>query len=229
MSVKNVALCVIATAKYQRFLPALLESVRRYFLVGHHVWPIVFSDTQPPVDKIAFQPIQHRAWPGPTLYRYRDMLSARLLLQDMDGIFYCDADMQFVAPVGLEVLGDGLTATLHPGFHNRPRGAFTYEHRRESRAFVGSHEGTRYYAGGFQGGRGNDYLKAMEELAAAIDDDAARGVTAVWHDESHWNRYLIDHPPAVTLDPSYCCPEGWMIPNRKLLALDKNHAEVRSA
>ena len=27
--------------------------------------------------------------------------------------------------------------------------------------------------------------------------------------ESHWNHYLIDHPPSLVLSPSYCCyPDG---------------------
>jgi hypothetical protein len=35
------------------------------------------------------------------------------------------------------------------------------------------------------------------------------GIVARWHDESHWNRYLIDHPPSLVLSPSYCCyPDG---------------------
>ena len=64
-------------------------------------------------------------------------------------------------------------------------------------------------------------------MAAQIDDDASRGITAIWHDESHWNRYLIDHPPEVALPPTYCCPESWSMAGRKILALDKDHAAMR--
>jgi hypothetical protein len=43
------------------------------------------------------------------------------------------------------------------------------------------------------------------------------------------NRYFIDNQPTKILDPSYCYPESWNIPfNKKLLALDKNHSDVRS-
>lgn len=46
-------------------------------------------------------------------------------------------------------------------------------------------------------------------MADWIDEDAARGITAVWHDESHWNRYLIDREPSLILSPSYCWfPDG---------------------
>jgi histo-blood group ABO system transferase len=50
------------------------------------------------------------------------------------------------------------------------------------------------------------------------------------------NRYLLNNPPTVELTPSYCYPESvklnptsWNIPfEPKILALEKNHAEVRS-
>ena len=46
-------------------------------------------------------------------------------------------------------------------------------------------------------------------MAEQIDADSTRGITAVWHDESHWNRYLVDHPPTLELSPSYCWyPDG---------------------
>lgn len=56
---------------------------------------------------------------------------------------------------------------------------------------------------------------------------------ALWHDESHMNRYLIDHPPTVILPPAYCFAEEHVnhprYPDRpKIIALQKNHNECRS-
>jgi histo-blood group ABO system transferase len=80
-----------------------------------------------------------------------------------------------------------------------------------------------------QGGRPAAYLAAVEAIAAAVDEDAARGITAVWHDESHWNRYLVDHPPDVELSPAYCTPEGSRMPfSHRILALTKDHAAMRA-
>jgi hypothetical protein len=47
-----------------------------------------------------------------------------------------------------------------------------------------------------------------KELAKDIKVDDERGVMAVWHDESHLNRYLATHPPAKVLGPEYCYPEN---------------------
>ena len=85
----------------------------------------------------------------------------------------------------------------------------------------------KYYAGGFQGGKTDIYLKACETMASDIETDEKNGVMAVWHDESHWNQYLYLHEHKE-LSPSYCYPESWKLPfPKKLLALDKNHADIR--
>ncbi len=222
----TTALCVIATGKYRCFVPDLWNSARRHFLPGRDVRLFVFADA-PPAVQCKFIPTKHRPWPGPTLYRYHAMLAAERKLRACDYVFYCDADMRFAAPVGQEVLG-ALTAVVHPGFAGRPTGEYTYERRPESRAYIAPGAGRHYYAGGFQGGRADAYLAAMESMRAAIDEDLRRGLVAVWHDESHWNRYCLDHPPEVVLPPAYCCPESWPMDGRKLLALDKDHGALRT-
>jgi histo-blood group ABO system transferase len=73
----------------------------------------------------------------------------------------------------------------------------------------------------------------MEIVVAQIETDLQKNFIAVWHDESHLNRFFIDHLPTKILSPSYCYPENaqnyraiWHL-KRKLVALDKNHNEVR--
>jgi histo-blood group ABO system transferase len=140
--------------------------------------------------------------------RYPIFREHAAIFADMEYVFYLDADMRVVGKVGEEILGD-LVGTLHPGFHDKPREKFTYERRAESAARISPDEGIRYYCGAFQGGCTASYLKAARTMAEWIDADEARGITAVWHDESHWNRYLIDHEPPVILSPSYCWyPDG---------------------
>ena len=233
----KVALCVIATGKYTRFLCELLTSAREFFCPGQQRRFFVFTDDcKLQIDKcklkicneqFAICNSPHEPWPGPTLHRYRTMLRAEAELRACDYVYYVDVDSRFVRPVGEEIFGD-LAATIHFGFCEKPRSAFTYETRLQSRAGVRRHEGRRYYAGGFQGGRAGVYLAAMRAMAAAIADDEARGITAVWHDESHWNRYLIDHPPTVELSHEYNCPASWRPETQRIVIVGKNNREVRS-
>ncbi len=227
----KAALLTVATGRYGAFLGPLYRSVREHLLRGHSLVAVLFSDGPPPDETglpLVRVPIPHEPWPAPTLRRYHHFLRARSLLESFDLVLYTDADMRFCGPVGPEIAGR-LVAVLHPGFWNAPRASFTYETRPESRAFVPAGRGRRYYAGGVQGGRPASFLAAAEAMAKAVDHDAARGITAIWHDESHWNRHLIDNPPDVELSPAYCYPELSGLPfERRILALDKDHATLRA-
>jgi hypothetical protein len=126
----------------------------------------------------------------------------------MDYLYHLDADRLVVAPVGDEILGKRVAA-LHPGYHDKPRHVFPYESNPGSRAKVASHEGTRYFSGAFFGGETESLIHAANRLAGAMDDDAARGLTATWQEESHWNRLLIDEPPSLVLSPGYAAGSEW--------------------
>ena len=141
-----------------------------------------------------------------------------------------DADSRFVRPVGDEIFGD-LVATVHYGFCDSPAKDFTYEYRRTCRAYVPPQQRGRarhYYCGGFQGGAAATYLAATRVMDAAIADDERRGIVAWWHDESHWNRYLIDHPPTVELSHEYMCPEPWRPETQRIVIVGKDNRELRS-
>jgi len=156
-------------------------------------------------------------------------------ISQFDYCFYMDVDMRIEGKVGDEILGD-LVATQHPGFWWKDKSEFSYERREISTAYVNMIEGKMYYAGGFNGGKPENFLKMSEQIAKNIDLDFKKGIVSVWHDESHMNRYLIDNPPTLELNPSYCYPEavrfnpgGWNVPfEPKIVALEKNHAKVRS-
>ena len=226
----KVGLLVIATGKYDQFIPVLYKSMKKYFLTNHDVTMFVFTDQEIPTKDglVSFSHI-HEPWPNPTLKRYHVFDKHKEELLKMDYLYYCDADMRFVSEVGDEVLPkseSNLIATEHPGFYGGRRG--TYETRPDSTAYVSDREGDCYFAGGFNGGTAEAFLKMSSIIKERVDKDLEKGIVAIWHDESQMNRYLIDNKPSI-LNPSYCYPESWQLPfEKKLLALDKNHSEIRS-
>ena len=157
------------------------------------------------------------------------------LFDTTDYIFATDADMLFVGTEGDEILSD-LVATNHPGFEkNKPLWGNEppYDRNQQSTAYIPYNEGTYYFAGGFYGASRHNFIQMVETLTHNILIDLEKNnYIAVWHDESHLNRYFIDHTPTIILDRSYCYPEngeakGYPPCNPKLLALDKNHSEIR--
>ena len=218
----HVAVLLIATGKYHVFVEPLIGSLKKHFLPGHDVRYILWSDRKMEADICLHHP--HEPWPGPTLNRYKKFLSMRPLLEEFDYLYYMDVDMRAVGTIGDEILGDRVNV-LHPYFVGK-RG--TPETRIKSTAYISPRQPMRYFAGGFQGGSSACFLSMAESIHERIEIDKQNEITAVWHDESHLNRYLVSHPPTVVLSPSYCYPESQSMPyEKRLLALDKDHAKMR--
>lgn len=223
----KIGVCIVATGKYEALAQEAIASARLYFLKGHEVKFFVFTDRDlPPVPDVVKVHQDQLKWPYATLKRFHAYDENRELFKEMDYLFALDADMRFVAPVGEEILSD-LVGTIHPGYFDKQKKA-PYEKHKKSTAYVSSKEATTYFAGGFYGGKKEPFLKLVATLKKNINTDLANGVMAVWHDESHLNCYFAHHPPTKALSPAYCYPESWDIPfPKKLLALDKNHTEMR--
>ena len=224
----KIGLLCIATGKYDIFIPSLYKSAKKHFFKNEDVKLYIFTDQDiPNKDGIVKIPIKHELWTNPTLKRYHHFFDNKEIYSDRDYLFYCDIDMLFVSEVGKEVLPDepGLVGVEHPGFYGGRRG--TYDDNPNSTAYVKNNEGKIYYAGGFNGGTRDAFLKMAEHIKTNVDADYDKGIIAKWHDESHMNKYFINNIPK-TLTPSYCYPERWNLPfEKKLLALDKNHDEIR--
>lgn len=225
----KIGLLIIATNKYIDFLQPLIESADKYLLKNQNVTYFIFSneDIQIKSDRnIVKVNIEHKEWPWMTLGRYRIFSNNSNGLSKMDYLYYCDADMRFVGDIGDEVLSDRV-ATKHHGFYGK-RGI--PESNPNSLACVYPNEEMQYFAGGFNGGTSTEFLKMSNIISKNIDIDYSKGIIAIWHDESHMNRYFINNKPTKVLDPGYCFFENNMSDKRfekKLLALVKNHSEYR--
>lgn len=197
----------------------MIESARKFLLKGHEVDFICWTD-MPKDMKVDAKiiPTESFQWPLPTLYRYHLFLREEELLRQYDYVYYVDADMKFVSRVGDEILGN-LVGAQHPMYAVRKDYCPPYEPNDKSTAFIPrpgrvvDHNGQKrfeplYFAGGFQGGRSDIWIKAMKEMKDMIDKDfTENNYVPIWNDESTWNAYCFKNPPTVVLNPSYVYPD----------------------
>lgn len=225
----NVGLLIVATGKYTSFVAPLIKSAEQYFLTDHQVTFFIFTNYPEQIikQKNVIPLYQDQLpWPFITMMRCSMYCKHQEAFSSMDYLYALDADMRFVNPVGDEILSD-LVATQHPGFITDRRG--TYETNPASTAYIGEAEGTYYFAGGFYGGKREPFIAMNETMYANIQRDLDNNLIAIWHDESHLNHYFLHNSPTLILSPSYCYAEGSGIPFfPRLVALNKNHAEMRS-
>ena len=233
--VYNVGLNIVAIAKYTKFLQPLITSADKYFMRDHKVTYFIISDELDKVAKVKTN--RHivsimeksQGWPNNTLVRFQFISKHSDIYHNMDFLFQVDADMLFVSNFNSEALGSRV-GTLHPGFYNKPRSQFTYDKNPKSTAYVKPFEGEYYFAGGVLGGCQSEVITMADTIVKNILTDLRKySYIALWHDESHVNRYFINYPPTKVLSPEYCIPEGsgWSMKQR-LLALNKNHKAIRS-
>jgi histo-blood group ABO system transferase len=235
----------MATGKYIAFVKPLLDSAEKYFCPDHKKSYFIFTDggqaelesllNSPYKDNIIITHQKRLGWPHDTLMRFSIYSEHKNLFAKTDYMFATDADMLFVGYEGDEILHN-LIATQHPGFEkNKPLWGSEppYDRNPQSTAYIAYDSGTHYFAGGFYGGATTEFIKMTDHLTHNILlDIELHKYIAIWHDESHLNRYFIDNTPTVILDRSYCYPEngeakGYPQCYPKLLALDKNHIEIR--
>lgn len=209
---KKVALLFIClNPPYWPYVKDAIQDCRKYFLTNHEdnhqvdffLWTDLPEGVTYGATVFPTEPIE---WPMPTLMRYHLFMQQEEVLKDYDYIFYLDADMRVVDFIDNEILTDGLTAALHPMYALRHHYNAPLEPNPESTAFI--KRPTQYFAGGFQGGVAKAFIEAMRVMRGNIDKDFMNNYMARWNDESHWNRYLFDHPPKVVLSPAYIYPDS---------------------
>lgn len=203
---------------YWQYMQPVIEGAKNYFLPGHEVEIMCWTD-MPNAQGATIFPTDSVPWPYPTLMRYHLMLNEEEYLKKFDYVFYIDLDMRFVNIVGDEIFGNGITAAQHPMYALDKKFFPPYEPNPQSAAYIPrpghiNLEGDKprfeplYFAGGFQGGKTADFIEAMKGTKKIIDADLTQNYIPIWNDESAWNKYLFEHPPAVVLSPSYVYPDS---------------------
>lgn len=227
----KIGILYICTGKYSIFWKDFYLSMEKNFIKNSEKHYFVFTDNS----KIDFEednPRIHRiyqedlGWPNNTLMRFHIFLKQEKELENMDYLFFFNANLLIEKEIiGSEFLpiSENLLATIHPGFYNKKRTLFTYENNKKSTAFINKNQGEYYFAGGLNGGKTKAFIEAMKSIRDNVDTDNKNNIIAKWHDESHWNKYLLNRIDIKILQPSYLYPEGWSLPFSSIILIrDKN-------
>lgn len=224
----KIAILYICTGKYHIFWDRFHASAQKYLFPHSEKHFFVFSDAtreQLLRDDMTYIYQPKLGWPNDTLKRFH--MFSRILndLHKYDFIFFFNSNIIFLEEINESILPteeEGLLVVQHPGFFDKVNTDFSYERNPKSTAFIPYGRGEAYVCGGINGGTTQSYIKMILNLKQAIDIDADNGVTAVWHDESHINKYILNHKHKI-LSTDYAYPEGWNLPfHKKILILDKN-------
>lgn len=225
----RVAYIFVATGKYSQFIDGLILSGTENFFPDKKVEFIAFTDDDAYVNKYPnLRAVSQKklGWPYDTLMRFHMINSIKDILTH-DYIYFGNANMIFYEPVGTDILPDksnDLVGSIHPAQNEMPKSYRSYERNSQSAACVPyGQEGDFYYQGCLFGGTNKAFLSMTETLQKQVQMDLDKNFIAVWHDESHMNRYFTDNKPKA-LHPGYVYPENMHINfPKKIIQLDKQN------
>ena len=214
----KIAICFIGTGKYLDFLPSYYENIEKYFIPDAEKTFLVFTDgglSDPPENVIPYYQ-EHLEWPYITLKRFQFIRRAKDQIEKNDWFVFIDADALVVQEIKPEEFFDNSKSFFgvhHPCHflqmppHNKFPGAF--ETNLISLASIKETDNPSvYYQGCLWGGKVPEVLEMIEELDSRTNQDLENNVIAVWHDESHLNKFFIENKDRVhTLGPEFAYPE----------------------
>jgi hypothetical protein len=219
------------------FWDEFYTSAKKNFLQDHEKYFFVFTNNKQLLrkQKADTKFIQQRklGWPFDTLYRFKIFLRIEEEIKKYDYVYYLNANALIVSKVGEEIFPDPfmLIGCLHPCFFNKKPNEYIYERNPDSLSFIELGNGKHYVMGAFIGGDSIAFLEMCKQLNTNIDIDYQKNIIAIWHDESHYNKYLLSNSYKL-LSPSYVYPEEMNIPfHPKIMLRDKNkyggHMQLR--
>ncbi|KAL4646033.1 alpha-1,3-galactosyltransferase 2-like [Arapaima gigas] len=237
----SVALTVFAVGRYlETYLLDFLTSAEKHFMTGLPVTYYIFTDTPEWVPTINLAPgrtmeviqVERQSrWQDISMSRMKtitDVIESRIR-HHHQYVFCFDVDQIFVGRFGSEVLGDSV-ALLHAFYYRRRQKDYSYDRNPKSEAYMET--GDFYYHAAIFGGTWQGVKNITENCYQGIAKDKENQVEALWHDESHLNKYFWLHKPSKILSPEYCWSTligyRWDIHVHRLLWAEKHYEILRT-
>ena len=214
----KVAITFIGTNKYLDFLPQYYENIEKYFLPNSEKTILAFTDGElnDTPDNLKVYHQEHLDWPFITLKRFEIINKARDVIDECDWLVFIDADALPVATITEEEFftDKPLFGVHHPCHflgmdpHTKAPGAYEQNPKCEAYVDVSKTLPPVYWQGCLWGGKVPHVCAMIDELVARVNRDLDNNIVAVWHDETHINRYFLERTEDVhTFNSSYAFPE----------------------
>lgn len=224
----KIAIIYIGIGRYVCLWDDFYSSCEKYFLPGIEKEYYFFSDQDvETAGNVHLIYEENKGWPRVALDRYKMILSIEDHLRKFDYAFFFNGNTLFLDYITPEeflpdVKGERITTLVWEGNDNRPLSECPFERNPGSAAYVSPDEGEHYYQSGILGGVVSDYLGLQEECKRQVDSDDSRGVSAIWQDESHLNRFMLGKSSRI-LGSRYGRPEHRKHPSDpKIIFRDKD-------
>ena len=228
---KKIWILYICTWQYSIFRENFYESCEKFLLPDTEKVYFVFTDSKQikSNDKIHIIYQKNLWWPNNTLKRFHMFLSIEEKLKKMDYLYFFNANLEIKTTIFEEDFlpdrDNQIVVCLHPRFYNKKNTDFLYDRNPNSTAYIKKWEWEIYVQWGLNWWVSNAFLEICKTLKDNIDIDEKKWIIALWHDESHLNKYIYNliqkwlSEKYKILSPGYLYPEKWLVVH--------NHPELK--
>ena len=240
----KVAISFIGTNKYLDYLPQYYENIEKYFLPNSEKTILAFTDGElnDTPDNLKVYHQEHLPWPYITLKRFEIINKAREEILKNDWFVFIDADAFVVGKVTEEEFLErccGHTTDEVPLFgvhhpchragmtpHKIKTGAYETDEKSEAYFDVSKELPAIYWQGCFWGGKVPAVLSMIDEIQGRVDRDLKNDIVALWHDETHINKYFHEREFDVhTFGIEYAYPQLFLMEEYWMEVLEEKYRD----
>jgi hypothetical protein len=227
----KIGLITMGTGDYIKYLDNNIKTFHKYFFPTFDRKFLCLTDKKydPPIEAEVLN-FPFYKWPLATLYKPKAILSTEQYMKDCDVLFWIDVDLVCINHVTntddiFPTLKNPICCVEHCGWLDENGNEiilYPYERSPKSTAYVEDIHKVPYHQACLFGGLNDNFYKMIKTLDKNIDLDLEKDHIAVWHDESHLNRYFQDNMPK-SIPKIYARPEamGDLLPNTKIKSILK--------
>jgi len=206
---EKIAILTIATGKYISLFEELKNSIFEKFLPNHEKTIFLFTDCEyKSCDNLKINKITHLPWPLNTLLRFYYFNTIVDQLKHYDIIYYIDSDVVVYNNINEDIFPNNVDEIVAAQHFWEFKCIHPYDDNKKSTAYVDTTiDGfdPTYCQACFFGAKTDAFIKLLTNLKNNINIDFKNNIIAKWHDESHFNKYILNTPTKI-LPSSYTHP-----------------------
>lgn len=206
----KIAIIYICTGKYDIFWNTFYETAEKFFYPAHEKDYFIFTDSKKLLtlkdSRIHAYYQTKSGWPYDTLLRFNWICTVQDRLNDYDYCYYVNANSKLLKTLDENVVpfptkDQGMVLWVHTKSYEDYTGE-TFHPERNPISTACIPEGTpcRAYGGGFWGGTSEAVIKMSRELRDRTAIDLSNDFIAIWHDQSHVEKYGVEISPLIIRD-----------------------------
>ena len=194
---KTIGILYVGIGAYIRFWDDFYTTCERFFCPNSQKHYYVVTDSA--VEEKANVTTIHQdnlGWPGNVVFRYLFFLRIKDMLKEYDYLFFFNGNTRFRATISEEEFlpteeeGGLISLTWKTGTEDPD--TYKFERRPESAAYIPYGTKGIYLQSGMTGGITKHYFELLQTCHDMTMTDFNNGIIPVWHDESIYNKYMIN-------------------------------------